>query len=55
MQTGEAGEVDVVVEEDNIANAVGGVEAAGGIGGWVVLVVLRSCGFRIGVEARKLT
>ena len=40
MQTGEAGEVDVVVEEDDVADAVGGVEAAGGVGGCVVLVVV---------------
>jgi len=39
MQSGEAGEVDVVVEEDDVADAVGGVEAAGGVGGYVVLVV----------------
>jgi len=40
MQTGEAGEVDVVVEEDDVADAVGRVEAAGGVGGCVVLVVV---------------
>jgi len=33
MQTGETGEVDVVVEEDDVADVVRGIEAPSGVGG----------------------